>query len=855
MATPEELFQQIQSYSAPTVSENKLAEMTQAKINVQKAQAEVDKYNELTAALSGASQGLTFGWADEAVAGLRSLFGQTSYADELAQEAKMRQQSAAAAPAITIGSEVVGSLAPTLLSAGIAAPGLASRLLLGTTGKAAPTIGQLAAIGATQGGLVGAGSAQPGERLVSGLMGAGIGGVAAPVVGKVAQYGVETLGTALAQSGTTLGSELGAINLGGAAKYTPAEIQLAKILSQVPPENLQTAKQAFIRAGQYGKPVFLPEAVESPALYQQAKLIANYPASTQIAKTAIEERAADAINRMANTLDVVSPDRNVNSGANKLVDGAKSLLNELGIARKEATKGLYEAAFEKTPQLTATDAVELVQSNPRIQQAIKAVKKELPELIDQPDTSLELLHQVQQYLSGRARAVKNKFTATKITEARSDLMTALKAESPDYAKATETFAKMSRGLTAKEQSKIGFLANVSPDKPGTIGRVFALDADVIASLRYDFEQAGKLGEWESGVRSYLQRALEQAQDNKNPINKIIGSPGLRDKLKAALGAKYDAIIEPLTIEQNILKGQREYFAGSPTEPLRQVNESLKESIGAIKTAVSTARDPVGTIGKFLSKALGGQQDEKFYQDYARLLFSSPEQGLQTLGNISKLTDALRAARVTGEKAGVAGGVAAGKEAVAGLNTIDQSAKSRQKQILSATGVGAAASSSELEDLFNQIQAYDSSPSTSQLESVRIGKQNVSIPKGEGYAPPEIVKAVIQVESAGKPTAVSHKGAAGLMQLMPSTAKDLGIKDRFDPEQNVNGGSRYLARQIQEFGNKELALAAYNWGPENIKRAVAKLKSENKRATWANVKAIVKVPKETREYVDKVLALI
>ena len=146
------------------------------------------------------------------------------------------------------------------------------------------------------------------------------------------------------------------------------------------------------------------------------------------------------------------------------------------------------------------------------------------------------------------------------------------------------------------------------------------------------------------------------------------------------------------------------------------------------------------------------------------------------------------------------------------------------------------------------------PTPEPVSTVTVGKQNISIPTGEQYAPPSLVKAVMQVESGGKQEAVSSKGARGLMQLMPATARDLGV-DASKPDENVEGGSRYLAQQLSEFGSEELALAAYNWGPGNIKRAMAKVRAEGKRPTWANIKAYVKVPKETREYVDKVLSLI
>ncbi len=124
--------------------------------------------------------------------------------------------------------------------------------------------------------------------------------------------------------------------------------------------------------------------------------------------------------------------------------------------------------------------------------------------------------------------------------------------------------------------------------------------------------------------------------------------------------------------------------------------------------------------------------------------------------------------------------------------------------------------------FTNIQkgdGYDRIITDAEIRPQNVYEQIINRKSSKYNIKPSIIKAVITAESNWNPKAVSKKGAIGLMQLMPSTASDMKIRNPYNPEENIEGGTRYLRYLLDRFnGSLDLALAAYNAGPSRVEKS-------------------------------------
>lgn len=306
-----------------------------------------------------------------------------------------------------------------------------------------------------------------------------------------------------------------------------------------------------------------------------------------------------------------------------------------------------------------------------------------------------------------------------------------------------------------------------------------------------------------------------------------------------MAVKVDGVINPLKILQNSQEANKgssslnfdELLAGSEeTSGLKPSSAAAKEQMEIIK---SLARMEMESLNNVLFSAFGSSP-------------SSPSGGLTSGGGmlglmqILQLLQAREAERANSQNtvadvengaekgAGPKDGDAAEN---AGLPDVEYDLDQPIPDAVAPARDYGIAVSSEKERLIDGSYEDGSSKSkTSRKVIDQIVEKTASVVGLDA----NLIRAVIKTESNFNSGAVSRAGAMGLMQLMPETARDLGVTEPFDPESNVMGGATYLKMMLDRYsGDINKALAAYNWGPGNLER--------NRNSGF--------MPEETRNYLS------
>jgi Soluble lytic murein transglycosylase and related regulatory proteins (some contain LysM/invasin domains) len=739
----------------------------------------------------------------------------------------------AALPAIATGGASLLADAP-LEAAPIAAPIL--RNVFGVGFKEAPSIFQMSKLGATAGGIAGAGNATEGNRLAGAATGATVGAVAAPVLGTVINKGVNAVSDAVSNLnlGGRFADQVGAVGAdipsSRGAAYTPEELILAKNLKNTPLEKITNASSEMSDALDSGTPLFLPEALQSAKVNRNARFVANYEPSMEFSQAAINERAAGAGDRLTNLFDTISDERNVFNGASGMSQAAQDILDNATKAKIAAAKPLYDAAKEAGPVVESPVVADLLAKDKYLQSAVANVKKSAQNA-DLPNNSLDVLIQSKGQLRDAIQAARQNGEANKARLIQGTLDTlhnAMETENPLYKKANATYSALSKGTSALEESKLTFLGALQPDKINDIGQIFNLPPEQLSKLRDSFVKAGYQNEFDGGIRAYLQNIVEKSKDGTNLIKNMISTPRQRSLLKAALGPSYEDIINPLLTEQKIAAGKAAYNTGSSTYGNFAEANDFEKGVGIVSKAFN------GNKIQALKDLFTNKMPDDVAQGLAEIYFN-PQRGSEALTKIMPLLENYARNKSVSEALGLGAGVVGSRVAP----------KQPYKEPTKPSVFG--------------LQKKNEPVTQPAIKGGGAVKEDISLDNPDHLG--ALVQSVIHQESNNNPNAVGpvtrYGTAKGLMQLIDSTGQELfkksGLPGKYDPfnaEQNKFLGTMYLKQLTDKYGGDvNLALAAYNWGPGNLDRLLKRTGA----TSFDEIKNLL--PRQTQDYRDQILGRI
>lgn len=488
-------------------------------------------------------QGLTFGFSDEAIAGLRSALGQGNYEDLVKAEREALRKYGEEHPVIGTTAEIVGGLAPAVMTGGASLiPGLgrtlaskigprAAELLLGTT----PTVGRMAGTGAVAGGATALGTTEKPASEWGGevLKGTVAGGATAGGLGLVGKYVAAPAFAKVKQ----------AMGFGDSNKA--ADIAIARALEKDGLTPDQAA--ARLQAVQRGEMTIADLGENTAALLRRASAAPSE--ARRIAKGELAARGAERIPRVSDDL------RTLMSGSRDFYTDIQDLIKK----RSTEANALYDAAYAAAPTFSAQTAPDIakLRNLPSFQQAMRAGQRRMEDLgldLADPKNTLRGLHETKialdDMINTAMRSGETNQAATLISM-KNRLLKDMESASPEYRIARQTFAGDMEMQTAMEQGqRVIQLPELEMRK--------AIDRFKNSPSEYDAFRAGI-------AQSMLER-LRAAGPTADPM-KTVFPRGTEDKLRRAFrdDDAFDAFKTRLGEEQAMLQTEKAGFRRTPLD--------------------------------------------------------------------------------------------------------------------------------------------------------------------------------------------------------------------------------------------------------------------------------------------------
>jgi len=516
----------------------------------------VDKFNKAQGIVAdfgpvkSVLQGLSLGFSDEAEAGLKALAGQGTYEQNLAAISLAKQEFEQESPGTALTAEIAGSVPLTLLGGlgamrlAATAPGMAARISPAVTGITGAT-----ATGAATGGLAGAGTAQPGQRLAGAAVGAPLGGA----LGGAAQP-VARLGGATVQRGLDIGRSI--VGTGTRDFQRRADTRLLQALQRdgIGPDQAMLRLQEIQRSG------YKPETIielGGENTRRLADVVAQYPGASQAAASLAEERMSGQAARVATDF----------RQAFRVNTDALDLAEDIIKSRDAASRPLYQQAYQEGGVI-ADDRLMGFMKIPQFKDAYTRARRiaaldgiELPEKATDIEKvggfDLMTLDYIKRGLDDVLFTGKQpgsgigKTELSKLKERRNEFVSVIDEAGPaSYAQARRAFAGPTEVLDSIEE-----------------GRNFAkLDSRQLQRVYSNLSPAEQEG-FRVGVYDSIRTNINKGADGSDALRRVWGSPEKRDQVRVFLGDDTFQELTGLLEREKVIRGTDvTMMRGSQTQP-------------------------------------------------------------------------------------------------------------------------------------------------------------------------------------------------------------------------------------------------------------------------------------------------